>query len=46
MIPPLEHWEEPMRWLTRAQRDRIEEPGFYELLQQEIPKRLLQLTPG
>lgn len=45
-IPPLEQWEEPMRWLSRAQRERIEEPEFYELLQQEIPKRLLQLTPG
>jgi len=45
-IPPLEQWEEPMRCLTRTQRERIEESGFYELLQQEIPKRLLQLTPG
>ncbi|MBL7038604.1 MAG: hypothetical protein ISR77_08225 [Pirellulaceae bacterium] len=45
-IPPLEQWEEPLRWLSRVQRERIEEPGFYELLQGEIPKRLLQLTPG
>ena len=44
-IPPLEQWEEPMRWLTRVQRERIEEAAFYELLQQEVPKRLLQLAP-
>lgn len=44
-IPPLEQWEEPVCWLTRAQRERIEEPEFYGLLQREIPKRLLRLTP-
>lgn len=27
-------------------RERIEEPELYELLQHEIPVRLLQLTPG
>jgi hypothetical protein len=42
-IPPLEQWEEPLRWLSRAQRERIEEPSFYELLQREIPRRLLKL---
>jgi hypothetical protein len=45
-IPPLEQWEEPMRWLSRQQRERIEEPAFYELLQREIPRRLVQLAPG
>ena len=45
-IPPLEQWEEPMRWLSRKQRERIEAPEFYELLQREIPMRLLQLAPG
>ncbi len=45
-IPPLEQWEEPLRWLSRGQRERIEEPGFYELLQREVPRRLLQLAPG
>ena len=44
-IPPLEQWEEPLRWLSRGQRERIEEPGFYELLQREVPRRLLQLAP-
>ena len=45
-IPPLEQWEEPLRWLSRRQRERIEEPSFYELLQREIPRRLLQPAPG
>ena len=43
-IPPLEKWEEPMRWLTREQRERIQEASFFEILQAEIPKRFLQLT--
>ena len=41
-IPPLEQWEESMHWLSRRQRERIEEPAFYELLQREIPRRLLR----
>ena len=45
-IPPLEQWEESMRWLSRQQRERMEEPEFYELLQREIPRRLLQLGRG
>lgn len=38
-VPPYEQWEEPMRWLTRSQRERIESPHFFETLQREIPKR-------
>ncbi len=38
-IPPLEAWEEPLRWLTQGQRERFEEPEFYELLQREITAR-------
>lgn len=47
-IPPLENWSEALRWLSRAQRERFEEPEFYELLQREISTRLCQLplTPG
>ena len=41
-IPALEKWEEPMRWLTREQRERIQEASFFELLQAEIPKRFLR----
>jgi len=40
-IPPLEQWDESLSWLSRRQRERIEEPAFYELLQREIPRRLL-----
>ena len=43
-IPPLEKWEEPMRWLTRPQRERIQEASFFELLQSEIPIRFQQLA--
>lgn len=42
-IPPLENWEEPLRWLSRQQRERLEEAEFYELLQREVPRRLLRL---
>jgi len=35
-ITPLERWSEPLSWLTRAQRERFEEPEFYETLQREI----------
>ncbi len=45
-IPPLEKWEEPFRWLAPQQRERIESSEFYELLQREIPKRLLSLPDG
>jgi integrase/recombinase XerD len=42
-IPPLESWEDPLRWLNRDQRERFEEPDFYETLQREISTRLLRL---
>ncbi|MBC8354123.1 MAG: tyrosine-type recombinase/integrase [Planctomycetes bacterium] len=42
-IPPLESWAEPLSWLSRQQRDRFEEPEFYEMLQREISQRLCQL---
>jgi hypothetical protein len=44
-IPPLEQWSEPLSWLTRPQRERFEEPEFYEMLQREIVARLCQLPP-
>lgn len=40
-IPPLEQWEEPLLWLTATLRERVCEPEFFELLQREIPRRLL-----
>jgi integrase/recombinase XerD len=42
-IPPLERWSKPLSWLARAQRERFEEPEFYEILQREISSRLCQL---
>ena len=42
-IPPLESWSDSLRWLGREQRERFEEPEFYELLQREISTRLCQL---
>ena len=42
-IPPLENWEEPLRWLSRSQRERFQEPELYEMLQREISSRLLKL---
>ncbi len=45
-IPPLEQWEESLRWLTPEQRTRIEQPAFYEVLQREIPRRLLNSGSG
>jgi site-specific recombinase XerD len=44
-VPPLEQWEESLRWLTPLQRERVASPGFFRLLQQEIPHRLRQLPP-
>jgi integrase/recombinase XerD len=42
-IPPLERWSESLSWLSREQRERFEEPKFYELLQREISTRLCKL---
>ena len=44
-IPPLEHWETELRRLPRAQRERIESPEFYELLQRTISSRYLAGKP-
>jgi hypothetical protein len=41
-VPPLERWEEPMRWLTPEQKTRIESAEFYELLQREVARRFPQ----
>ena len=40
-VPPLEHWSEPMRWLTPEQKTRIESAEFYELLQRQVACRFL-----
>ena len=41
-VPPLERWEEPMRWLTPQQKTRIESAEFYELVQREVARRFPQ----
>ncbi len=35
-IPPLEKWEKPMRWLLPEQRERIQLPDFFQLLQTHV----------
>ncbi len=44
-IPPLEQWSERMRTLSHKQRQRFEEPDFYELLQRELAARV-RLLPA
>ncbi len=44
-IPSQEQWKESLSWLTCLQRERFEEPEFYEMLQREISNRLCQLPP-
>ena len=43
-IPPLEKWSELQKRLSRDQRERFEEPEFYELLQREVAVRLRALS--
>ncbi len=40
-VPPLEAWQEPFLWLTPPQRERIESPEFYKLLQEQVGRRYL-----
>ena len=40
-LPPLEAWAEPLRWLTPAERERVESAEFYRLLQQHVTSRFL-----
>ena len=40
-IPPLEKWEKPMRWLTPEQRERMQSPDFYQLLQTHVTRKYL-----
>ena len=44
-IPPLEKWEKPMRWLLPDQRERIQTPEFYQLLQTHVTRRYLCADP-
>ena len=40
-LPPLDAWESSLGRLSPPQRERIEAPTFFELLQRELPRRLL-----
>ncbi|MCH8147399.1 MAG: tyrosine-type recombinase/integrase [Planctomycetes bacterium] len=44
-IPPLERWEASLRRLPAQQRERIESPEFYEILQRSIARRYLAFKP-
>ena len=47
-LPALEMWEEPLKRLSVQQRERIESPEFYQLLQREVTRRFLarSRSPG
>ncbi len=38
-VPPLESWDASIRRLTCAQRERVESPEFFELLQSQLSER-------
>lgn len=40
-LPPLEIWEDRLRWVSPGQRDRITSPDFYQLLQKHLSQRFL-----
>jgi hypothetical protein len=45
-IPLLEQWEKPMRWLLPQQRERIQSPEFFRLLQTHVTRKYLALPPA
>ncbi|NUQ63182.1 MAG: hypothetical protein HUU20_11950 [Pirellulales bacterium] len=40
-VPALEAWEKPHCGVTAAQRERIESPEFYALVQEHVTRRYL-----
>jgi len=42
-VPPLEAWREPLRWLTREERERVESPDFYRTLQEHLTQKYLSV---
>jgi integrase/recombinase XerD len=44
-VPPLEAWESRLCWLLPEQRERVETPEFFQLLQQHVTRRFLALKP-
>ena len=45
-IPPLEAWEKALRWLEPEQRERVETPEFFQLLQTHVTRKYLALKPA
>lgn len=41
-VPPVEVWEEQLRWLTPEERERVQDASFYALLQRELPARAVR----
>ena len=44
-VPLLETWQPALKCLPKAQRERIESPEFYELLNQQLTQRFLRSLP-
>ena len=44
-LPPLEAWESRLLWLLPEQRERVETPEFFQLVQQHVTRRYLALKP-
>ncbi len=45
-IPPLEAWEKQLCWLLPEQRERVESPEFFRLLQEHVTRRYQALKPN
>lgn len=45
-IPPTEAWLHPLSQLSAAQRSRLEDASFYELLRQQVARRLSDRKSG
>ena len=44
-VPLLEAWESRLLWLLPEQRERVETPEFFQLVQQHVTRRYLALKP-
>ncbi len=42
-IPPLEKWARPMSWLDPEQRERVQTPEFFQLVQTHVTRKYLAL---
>ncbi len=45
-VPPLEAWEQPLRWVTPVERERIESPQFYRSLEHHLTAKFLAQKMG